>query len=130
ADGAVQPDKVVSGGAITLERAASVVQAGLYFSTRLVPMRPEAGAADGTSQGKTKRVDKLVVRFVDTLGGRAGRFGRTLDRISLRNPATPMGQAPMPATGDVEIDFDGDYDTDAYVEIAQDQPLPMKIAAI
>ena len=130
ADGAVQPDKVVSGGSFTLSRAASVVQYGLHADARLVPMRIDAGSSDGTSQGKTKRVDTLVVRFIDSLGGKIGRYGEALDAISLRNPATPMGAAPPFQSGDAEIGFPGDYDKDALIEIRQDQPLPMKIAAI
>lgn len=130
ADGAVQPDKVVSGGQINLTRAATKAQVGLHADARLVPMRIDAGSADGTSQGKTKRVDTLVVRFVDSLGGQIGRFGEALDDISMRNPATPMGQAPPFASGDVEVTFPGDYDKEALIEIRQNQPLPMKIVAV
>jgi hypothetical protein len=130
ADGAVQPGKTVAGGSITLTRAASVVQVGLQAIARIVPLRPEAGAADGTSQGKIKRINKLIVRFIDTLGGKCGRFGGVLDDISLRSPSTPMGAAPPIVSGDHDVDFSGDYDTDALIEIRQDQPLPMTVAAI
>jgi hypothetical protein len=130
ADGAVQPDKVVSGGAITLSRAASKVHVGLQYISRLVPMRLEAGATDGTSQGKIKRVHAATVRFLDTLGGKIGRYGSTLDELSLRNPATPMDQAPPISSGDTQVDFGGDYDRDALIEIRQEQPLPMTVVAI
>lgn len=130
ADGAVQPAKTVSGGAFTLDIAASTVQYGLQYISRLVPMRIEGGSQTGTSQGKTKRVDQLAIRFLDSLGGKAGRYGGTLDDLSLRNPATPMGSPPPFFSGDKLIDFPGDYDTDALIEIRQDQPLPQTVVAI
>lgn len=130
ADGAVQPDQVVSSGAINLTRAASTVQVGLQSIARLVTMRLEAGSQDGTSQGKTKRIHKAFVRFLDTLGGRMGLYNDTLDDISLRSPSTPMDQPPPIASGDQAVDFPGDYDRDCRIEIRQEQPLPMTVAAI
>lgn len=130
ADGARQPDKTVSGGSISLTRAASVVHVGLQRTARLVPMRIEAGSADGTSQGKIKRIHKLVIRFVDTLGGKAGPYNGTLDDLSYRSPATPMGTAEPFRSEDVEMEYPGDYETDGLIEIVQDGPLPMTIAAI
>lgn len=130
ADGAVQPSKVVTAGAIDLDRAASKVQIGLQATARLVTMRLEAGSQDGTSQGKIKRIHAAKVRFLDTLGGKVGPYNGNLDDISLRNPATPMNTPPPIASGDQDVDFSGDYETDCRVEIRQDQPLPMTVAAL
>jgi hypothetical protein len=130
ADGARQPDRVVAGGTITLSRTASVVQVGLQYVSRLVPMRLEAGSSDGTSQGKTKRVNEVVARFFETLGGKCGRYGKDLDDLSLRSPFTPMGQGEAFTSGDKVIDFPSDYDRDALIEIVQDAPLPMTVIAI
>ena len=130
-DGAVQPDRVVDGsGAITLENAASVVHVGLQSVARLVPMRLDWPTREGTAQGRKKRINKAVVRFIDTLGGKAGKYGETLDSVSFRSPATPMGTAEPIRSGDVEVPFGGDYDLDGLLEIVQDQPLPMTVAAI
>lgn len=130
ADGAVQTDKVVSGGQIEIDRAASIVQVGLQFISRLVPMRLEGGSQTGTSQGKTKRIDHLAVRFLDTLGGKVGRYNGKMDTISNRNTQTPMGSASPIFSGDVVVDFPGDYDTDALLEVRQDQPLPMTVVCV
>lgn len=130
ADGARQPDQTVNGGAITLTRAASVVHAGLQFVSRVVPMRFEAGGTDGTAQGKIKRVHEVIVRLLDTIGGSCGRYGGTLDDLSERQPATAMGSPPAAYSGDRRINFGGDYDRDALLEIVQDAPLPMTIVAI
>lgn len=130
ADGSVQPSKVVSGGAITLERSASVVQAGLAAPCRLVTMRLEGGGGDGTSQGKIKRISKLVVRFLDTALGKCGLFGGRLDDIFTRSPSTPMGDPQPFVSQDVPVDFPGDYETDCRIEVRQDSPVPMTVAAI
>jgi hypothetical protein len=130
ADGAVQPDKTVSGGAITLTRSASKVQVGLQAIARLVPMRLEGGNPEGTSQGKLSRITDLVIRFVDTLGGKAGLMGRTLDAISFRSPSTLMGSAEAIRSGDFHMTFPGDWERDEFLEIRQEQPLPMTVAAL
>jgi hypothetical protein len=130
ADGAVQPDQTVSGGAITLDRAASVVQVGLQYISRLVTMRLEAGSQTGTSQGKTKRIDSMKVRFLDSLAGKAGAYGGTLDTLAARSPSTPMGDPQPFFSGDKNVDFGGDYESDCMIEIRQELPLPMTIVAI
>jgi hypothetical protein len=130
ADGATHPNRTVESGQITLDRPASVVHVGLPMISRLVPMRIETGAPDGTSQGKTKRIHSITARFLDTLGGRIGRYGGDLDDISLRFPDVPMDSPPPIGSGDHHLSFGGDYDTDALIEIRQDQPLPMTVVAI
>lgn len=130
ADGAVQPNQVVSGGEVTLVRSASKVHVGLASPCRLVTMRLEAGGGDGTSQGKIKRIHQLGVRFLDTALGKCGLFGGRLDDIFVRSPSTPMDTAPAFASRDVVVDFPGDYETDCRIEIRQDAPVPITVAAI
>jgi hypothetical protein len=132
ADGAVHPDCVVDeNGAITTERTVHTLVAGLPYVSRLVPMPIEAGSQLGTSQGKTKRTQWLTIRFIDTLGGKVGRYpSGPIDSLSARYPSTPMGQPPPFFTGDVTTDFPGDYDTNALIEVRQDQPLPMGVSGI
>lgn len=130
ADGAVQPNKVVTGGAISLSLLSSVVHVGLAFVSRLVPMRIEAGSQTGTSQGKTKRIDTLTLRVLDSLGGKLGQYGKKLDSLSARYPSTPMGGPPPFHSGDLHVPYPGDYETDGLIEIVQDQPLPFTVVAI
>jgi hypothetical protein len=59
----VGPLTVDSHGRITLPTAASVVQVGYGYGAVLVTLRIEAGAADGTSQGKIQRVHRAVIRL-------------------------------------------------------------------
>lgn len=130
ADGAAHPDRVVTSGTITLQRSASKVQIGLGYTSTLQTNRIEAGAGDGTAQGKTKRINKVVVRFYNTLGGFAGPDESSLDEIQFRRGSDPMNQAPPLFTGDKLIEWPDGYTFDGFVMIQQTQPLPMTIVAI
>lgn len=130
ADGSAHPNRTVTSGSVTLQREASVIHIGLPCPALLKTMRPEAGAADGTAQGKTKRINKVAVRFLATVGGFAGPDENTLDEIQFRSPSVPMDQAVPPFTGDKLIEWPGSYDFDGYMTFKQEQPLPMTIIAI
>jgi hypothetical protein len=130
ADGAAHPDRTVASGSITLQRSASKVQVGLPCLATLQTNRIEAGAADGTAQGKTKRINKVVIRFLNTLGALAGPDANTLDTVEFRTPEDLMNQAPPLFTGDKLIEWPSGYDFDGYVMVRQAQPLPMTVVAV
>jgi hypothetical protein len=129
-DGAMHPTRVVTGGAISLQVAGSKIHAGLAAPAVLQTMRLEAGAGDGTAQGKTKRITKAVIRFLATLGAKAGADESQLDEIQFRKPSDPMGQPPALFTGDQMVEWPNGYDFDGYLMVKQDQPLPMTVVAI
>ena len=130
ADGAVQPARAVSGGKITLDIAASVVNVGLPYTSKLQTMRMNAGGADGTSQGKTARINKLVVRFYRSLGLTYGRNFSSMDTIDFRTVADGMNAPPSLFTGDKILDYPGDYDTDPWMCFQQSDPLPSTIVGV
>lgn len=130
ADGAQHPDRTVSGAQIILQSPASVVHVGLGYRTTIIPTRIEAGAADGTAQGKTKRINKVVIRLLNTLGAKAGPSLSALQEIPFRTGSMPMDTAPPLFTGDKDVDFGGDYDFDGRIVVVQDAPLPMTLVAI
>jgi hypothetical protein len=130
ADGAAHPNRTVESGSVTLQRASSVVHVGLPYTSRLQTMRPEAGAGDGTAQGKTKRINKMVIRFLATVGAKAGPDLDHLDEIQFRSGSALM-DAPVPLfTGDKIMEWPGGYDFDGYMIVEQDQPLPMTLVAL
>ena len=129
-NGAAHPDCVVTSGAITLQIAATTAQVGLGFVSTLQTTRIDAGAADGTAQGKTKRINKVVIRFYNTLGAKAGPDANTLDQIEFRTGSSLMDSAPPLFTGDKLIEWPGGYDFDGYAMVRQDQPLPMTVVSI
>lgn len=130
ADGASHPQKTVASGSITLERSASVVHIGLPCPCRLQTLRLNAGAQAGTSQGKTKRINELVVRLQDTLGGKVGPTESDLEELEFRSSADAMDAAPDFYTGDKRLDWRGGYEKEGYVWYVNEQPFPATIVAL
>lgn len=133
ADGAVAPDAVVSNGEITLSASAETIQVGYRYASIYQTNRLDAGGAEGTAQGKTKRITDCWFRVVDTLGGTAGPDAANQDDIAglmYRAPATPMDGPPDFVTGDVSLSWPGGYETDAYIRYENDSMFPATIAAI
>tara|TARA_R110000796_G_scaffold9338_1_gene31934 strand:+ start:1068 stop:3143 length:2076 start_codon:yes stop_codon:yes gene_type:complete len=130
ANGAAHPDRVVSSGSITLNDDYSVAHIGLPYTSTLQTMRIEAGAKDGTAQGKKKRIARITYRLYDTLGLKHGPSADRLDIIPFRSSADDMDEAPALFTGDKEVEFPRNWDKDGYIFLVQDQPLPFTVLAI
>jgi len=130
ADGSAHADKVVSGGTVTLDREASTVHIGYSYTSLVETLRIEAGADDGISQGKIKRIHGVTVRFIDTVGAEVGPDTSNLDRIPFRDSSMAMDAAVPMFDGDKEIFFPSSYETDARAVVRQTQPLPMTVLAI
>ena len=133
ADAATHPDRVVSGGAITLERAASVVHVGLPYVSTLETMNLEAGSATGTAQGKTKRLHRCTIRLHRSLGLFAGPSADTLDAVPqtrFRPPSTPMDSPPALFSGDADVAWPGGYESPGRVMIQCRDPLPATVVAV
>ena len=132
ADGATHPDAVVESGSITLNREASVVYVGLPFAAKWASNRIEAGASDGTSQTKTKRITDVAFRVLNTLGGAAGPDEDHLDDIPLltyRSAATPMGEGAPLYSGDAGLDWPGGYGTEGRIWYVNDTAFPATLIA-
>jgi hypothetical protein len=131
ADGSVHANKVVSSGGISLDRSVTKACVGLAYDSVLQTMRIEGGAAEGTSQGKIKRISKVVLRLFETVGVKVGPSLNNLETIPFRTTSSNLS-APVDTLieGDKEIEFDDDYNSDGHIFIKQDQPLPASILAI
>ena len=130
ADGSTHPDKSVASGALALNRASVKVHIGLKYSSLLKTMRIEAGGTEGTSQAKTKRIHDVTLRLFRSVGAKVGSLESELDLIHFRSSADKMDTALALFSGDKEVEFKGGYDTDGFVVVKQDQPLPLTILAI
>jgi len=130
ANGAVAPDRMVTSGAITLPDAATKVHAGLGYASRIKTMRVEAGADDGTAQGKKKRIHRATVRLYRTLGLKIGTETGALDTLPFRTGADPMDSPPPLFSGDKRVTLRGGWNTEGRVVIEQTQPLPMHVVSL
>ena len=129
ADGAPHAQVTVASGSVTLDSPSFYAHFGLPCSCKIALMRLEAGAADGTAQGKTKRSHQMTIRVVDTVGGEAGPDDDNLDEILFRD-ANDYQDEPLPAfNGDKEIAWPDGYNKDAFITYVNDQPLPATIVA-
>lgn len=130
-NGAPHPDRVVTGGTVTLQLPATVAQIGYACPCKYRSMRIEAGARDGTAQGKTKRIQKFVGRFQDTGGGTYGALvdGAFMDPFLFRKPNDPMNLPAPLYTGDKVVSWPRGYDGDGYLGYENDQPTAATLVA-
>ena len=129
-DGATHPDKTVSSSAVNLDRFANSVKIGLGYTSILKTMRIDAGSQNGTSQAKTKRIYEVTARLYESVGVEVGPDLNNMERVPFRTSANPMDQGIPPFTGDKEVEFRGDYDTDGFMIVRQTQPLPLTILSL
>lgn len=132
ANGAPHPDVVVTGGSITLQYPTHDAQVGFGCPAIYRSMRLEAGARDGTAQGKTKRIHKVVYRMMDTGGGQygTGENNAQWDYFLNRTPNNLMDQHVPFFNGDKVVTWNQGYTTDAYVGIRIDQPTALTMVGI
>lgn len=131
ADGAVLPNATVSAlGQVTLSSKSTVVQLGLSYTSRGQLPRLEAGSANGTSLGKTKRTHRVGFLLHRTLGFSIGMDFDSLDVITFRTSSDPMSRAPELFSGITSQLISGDYDFENQVCWEQTQPLPGLILAV
>jgi len=130
ANGATHPDATVSSGQITLARSSTKVKVGLPYTSLLQTMRIDAGAQNGTSQSKTKRIYEITARLYESIGIEVGPDLNNMERIPFRSSANAMNSGISVFTGDKEIEFRGNYETDGFIFVRQTQPLPLTILSL
>jgi hypothetical protein len=131
-DGAVHPNVTVSSGAIELQYAGSKITVGLPYAAQLKTMPFEAGAADGTAQGKTMRINNVVIRLYQT--GPGLFYGPDFDNLDEYHPrkTTDLMDNPIPTfTGDTPLlPWPSGYETAAQVAVEHRLALPCTLVAI
>jgi len=92
---------------------------GLPYTSTLTPMKLDMDLEDGSSQGRKKRIHKVVVRTLKSQGGEV--------RV---NAGQWYDLASTLTTGDQKILTAGTFGFDADVSVQQSDPYPMCILAI
>lgn len=115
ADGSYRGTKVVTGGQITLDDAATKVEVGLHYDSKVVTMRP---AIEGSViEGLPRSWDKIFVRLKDTIGGK------------INGEWLPYAAPGNLYEGDKEITGLG-WDVEGRITVEQTQPYPMSLLAV
>jgi hypothetical protein len=130
ANGATHAEKSVSGGAVSLDFSATTGAVGFGYTSAMQTLRIESGSADGTSQGKPKRIHDITLRFHETVGAEVGSDSVDADRIFFRDSSMNMDEAVPLFTGDKEIEFAGGFVEGDRIYVRQSQPLPMTVLAL
>lgn len=130
ADGAVQPNAVVTKGIVTLSQRAATVQIGYGYNSDLELLRIEGGARDGTALGKTRRTHRVGVLLHRSLGLKIGYGFSALNVVTFRTGSDLMTRAPALFSGIISENVESDYDFNNNFCIRQDQPLPSTVLAV
>lgn len=129
ADGAVHPRRVVTGGAITLDNPASVVQVGLPYQSDLQTL-PLAVQIDGAfGQGRYKNVNKAWLRVYRSSGIFVGPTEDELTEAKQRT-TEDYGTPPALKSEEVEVVIDPAWADSGQVYVRQSDPLPLTIVAM
>lgn len=128
ADGSVHPQRVVTGGAITLQEAAGVAHVGLPYKSDMETLDLELKNGNETILDKKIAVTSLTVLVEESRGIFAGK-----DKNSLRPHKTSRTTYEQPLetlTGQAEINISNDWKSKGRVFIRQSDPLPLSVLGV
>ena len=128
ADGAVHPQKTVTSGSITLDRAASVVHVGLPYESDLNTL-PLALQIEAFGQGRVKNINHVWLRVLESSGIFAGPSADKLVEAKQRT-TEPYGTPPNLKTEDIKIMVTPTWQDNAQLFIRQTDPLPLTIVGL
>lgn len=127
-DGAVHPQRTVSGGSITLDVAGSKVQVGLPI-TADIQLLPLAFETEAYGQGRQKNVDKLWMRVNQSSGILAGPSFDKLVPAKVRT-TEPYGSPPSLQSREIPIPLKPNWNDSGTVCVRQTDPLPLTIVSM
>jgi len=130
ANGAAHANRTVSSGGVTLSFSSTTAVMGFPYDSVMQTLRLESGSADGTSQGKPKRLHGVTVRLYRSVGLDVGASSDSLETLSFRDSSMATDTAVPLFTGDKEIEFTGGFFEDDRVYIRQTQALPLTVLAV
>lgn len=127
ADGAVHPQRVVTGGTVTLETAASKVHIGLPITADLQTLPLAIQLRDGSfGQGRFKNVNKVWLRVFRSSGIFVGPNESTLVEAKQRS-GEPYDTPPGLKSEEIQIVLTPTWADSGQLFIRQSDPLPLSI---
>ena len=129
-DGMVEPQRVVTGGEVTITKAGQRIVVGLPYRSTMAPMYIEPASQFVQPLGKHKGVFKAVVRFKDTIEAKVGQTLGSLTRVKFRTTADTLDTQVDLFSGEKKVNFDNTYELLHTCYIVQDKPLPMTVVAM
>ena len=152
ADAAVQPNKTVSSGAITLQTAATNFRIGLGYNSDIKSLPMVAMTGQGTSVGNRKRIHRFTVRLLESLSFKFGTNANDLDAATIayleslglnfgvnisdlteavfRTASDNIGSALAFFTGEKTYQVGDQFNTITQLFLRQDQPYPFSVTLL
>jgi hypothetical protein len=127
-DGAVHPQRVVTGGVITLDRAAAKIQIGLPYLSDLRSL-PLAINIEAYGQGRYKNINHAWLRVYKSSGIFIGPNENNLVEAKQRT-TEPYGSAPELKSEEVKIMLTPTWQDNGQIFVRQSDPLPLTIVGI
>ena len=152
ADAAVQPDRTVSSGAITLQTAATNFRVGFAYNSDIKSLPMVAMTGQGTSVGNRKRIHRFTVRLLESLSFKFGTNANDLDAATIayleslglnfgvnisdltaavfRTASDNIGSALSFFTGEKTFQVGDQFSTITQLFLRQDQPYPFSVTLL
>jgi hypothetical protein len=130
--GTTKPNPTVSNGSISLSYDAFYIVIGLPYTMTLKSLVQEAGARNGSAQGKIQKISTIGIKVNRShLGFKIGGSVDMLDKINFRDPTTFMGTPELLYSGIIpNLSFRDDYRYGSQIMIENTNPLPIEILAL
>lgn len=128
ADGCVHPQKVVTGGVVTLGRAASSILVGLPYNSDLQTL-PLSLNIEGFGQGRYKNVNKAWLRVYRSSGIFVGPDTDNLVEAKLRT-TEPYGSPPALKSDEILVVLTPTWAASGQIYVRQSDPLPLTIVGM
>jgi hypothetical protein len=128
-DGAAHPDKIVSDGSITLDKAAGVVHVGLHYTSKIHTMPLEFSG--GGLPGRLKTMVQSVVNLHESLGGKiADLLSTEFDPFVYRDSEMLQDTVPPVFTGMKDANVSYESSRLPQVVIKTSDPLPFTVLSL
>lgn len=129
ADGAVHPQRVVTSGLISLDRAAVVINVGLPITADLKTLPVAQQIDGGFGQGRMKNVNKAWLRVYQSSGIFVGPDETNLVEAKQRT-SEPYGSPPALKSQEILVMTTPSWADSGQVYIRQSDPLPLTVVAL
>ncbi len=106
------------------------VVAGLKYTSELETLALAIPDPEGSSMGKVGRIDHVVLRVFNTVGGSAGPDTSNLDPLQFADEPPVMGAAVVVHSKDKKFGVEGGFRRGQSLIVRQDEPLPFNLLSI
>lgn len=128
ADGAVQPQQVVTSGTVSVPRAATFISVGLPYESDLQTL-PVTLQIDGFGQGRYKNVNKAWLRVYQSSGIFVGPDEDNLIEAKQRTNE-PYGVPPALKSQEIMVMLTPSWRDSGQVYVRQTDPLPLTVVSM